>query len=50
MKTVPAVRTLGDYLTLRNAAGETRRMTFAYASYSAIWQMQRGALVLRRVK
>lgn len=50
MKQVQAVRTLGDYLTVRNAAGEVRQMTFAYASYSAIWQMPRGTLTLKRVK
>lgn len=50
MKQVQAVRTLGDYLTLRSAGGEIRRMTFSYASYSAIWQLPRGTLTLRRVK
>lgn len=50
MKIVQAVRTLGDYLTLRSASGEIRRMTFLYASYSAIWQLPRTTLTLKRVK
>lgn len=50
MKQVEKVRTLGDYITVRSSSGEVRRMTFAYASYSAIWQMPRGTLTLKRVK
>jgi hypothetical protein len=48
MKIVDGVRTLNDYLTLRSASGEIRRMSFAYASYSAIWQLPRATL--KRVK
>lgn len=48
MRAVPAVRKLRDSLIVRNKAGETREITFAYASYSAIWRMPRAPL--RRVQ
>lgn len=43
MKSVPEVNKLSDHITVQNAAGDSRTMSFAYASYSAIWQLPRNS-------
>jgi|HigsolmetaAR202D_1030399.scaffolds.fasta_scaffold16282_4 hypothetical protein len=41
MKSVQEVRKLTDLITVQSETGEVRRMSFSYASYSAIWQLPR---------